>query len=219
MTNIRSMRLYALSIPFNVSFQHTTKDRDTGASVVVRLESSDGVVGYGEGAPRSYVTGESVDTCFQHLSEILWPLIQAADLPSGDDPDLLARIDALLNDEGDISEVVAHHSARCAMELALLDLLTRTVGRVGAVRGGVRRPLVFDGGHTGIDLAGGRRRCDRRRADQGNEGGQYTENFNDIPGLGDHPDLCSGVRRPGLSAVRMNVTKLSQYSDRIRETG
>ena len=151
MTNIRSMRLYALSIPFNVSFQHTTKDRDTGASVVVRLESSDGVVGYGEGAPRSYVTGESVDTCFQHLSEILWPLIQAADLPSGDDPDLLARIDALLNDEGDTSEVVAHHSARCAMELALLDLLTRTVGRS---LGDVLTPALTEVQYSGV-VSGG----------------------------------------------------------------
>ena len=129
MTALRSLNLYALNIPFNVTFQHSTQDRDHGASVVVRIESESGHVGYGEGAPRSYVTGETVDSCFRHLSGVLWPAILEASLPGGDDGDLLARIDAILPDPPPAEGVVANHSARCAMELALMDLLLKEAGR------------------------------------------------------------------------------------------
>ena len=50
-----------LQLPFRVSFQHASAARSKGDSVLVRAQS-DGLVGYGEGCPREYVTGETWDT-------------------------------------------------------------------------------------------------------------------------------------------------------------
>lgn len=123
-----SATLYAIRIPFNVSFQHTTKARHKGESIVVRLTASDGTVGYGEGSPRSYVSGETLESTMEHIRDVLWPAVSIARLPEHSGPDLLESVDALLPDGEPTNGVIAHHSARCAVEVALLDLLTRRLG-------------------------------------------------------------------------------------------
>ena len=87
---LKSATLFALRIPFNVSFQHTTKSRTTGESIVVRLEGADGTVGYGEGSPRSYVTGETIPGAIAHIQSVLWPAVCAARLPEPQADDLLS---------------------------------------------------------------------------------------------------------------------------------
>ena len=58
--------LYTLRIPFVEAFSHSGKVRAYSDSIVVRLTAEDGTVGYGEGVPRSYVTGETVEACINH---------------------------------------------------------------------------------------------------------------------------------------------------------
>ena len=50
---------FSLRIPFVEAFGHSASVRSRSDSVVVRLTAEDGTVGYGEGLPRPYVTGET----------------------------------------------------------------------------------------------------------------------------------------------------------------
>ena len=125
---LRSATIYPLDIPFVVSFAHSRKRRSSCDSVVVRLEASDGTVGYGEAAPRPYVTGETVDSVVSYVSDVAWPNLLGVPLPDPEGDDLLRAVDGLLLD-GDSNGVVAHHAARGAVEVALLDCLLRMAKR------------------------------------------------------------------------------------------
>src|SRR3989338_3533382 len=76
---IKDATLYALKIPFVESFSHSTKTRKFSDSIIVRLISENGAVGYGEGVPRPYVTGETVETCLDTMKNQFWPAIAQAD--------------------------------------------------------------------------------------------------------------------------------------------
>ena len=51
-----------LEIPFRVSFEHTAARRTQGESVLVKAVGGDGAQGWGEGCPRRYVTGETMQS-------------------------------------------------------------------------------------------------------------------------------------------------------------
>lgn len=125
--------IYGLRIPFVESFAHSTKSRRASDAVVVRLTTDEGVSGYGEGIARPYVTGESVDSVVSRVRDVIWPAIRGADMTDGDGVGSLAVAGKLLpSSDPDAKEraggIIYHGAARCAVELALLDLLTRIRG-------------------------------------------------------------------------------------------
>jgi L-alanine-DL-glutamate epimerase-like enolase superfamily enzyme len=142
-------KLFALSIPFIEAFSHSTKTRSCSDSIILRVTADDGTVGYGEGVARPYVTGETVDSCLEHIAAYLWPSIRAASIPSSDsasDPvGQLAAIDALLPDPAPRG-VIAWHASRCAVELALLDCSLRSKRiSLGALLPPKRTLVVYSG--------------------------------------------------------------------------
>ena len=67
---IDHIRLYNLCLPFSFSFSHAAKDRSSARNVVVELKADRGRLwGYGEGAPRRYVTGETQE---EGTRELQW---------------------------------------------------------------------------------------------------------------------------------------------------
>lgn len=112
---LQDLALTALRIPFRVSFKHAAAERRITQSFLAIASSNSGMVGYGEGCPRAYVTGEtdaSVQAFFQTHKAAL--LAQVVNLDS-----LIAWIDAH-------SQEIDHNPAAwCALELALLDLIAR----------------------------------------------------------------------------------------------
>lgn len=125
---IAGATIRALRIPFVEAFSHSTKSRNFSDSIVVRVTAADGMTGYGEGVARPYVTGETVEASLAHIEKRLWPAVAGCDYPElAPDPDPVAALSAVartLPDEGSPG-VVAWHSARAAMELALLDCLLK----------------------------------------------------------------------------------------------
>ncbi len=67
---IKSCEAMQLNIPFKVAFKHSLAARKEVESVLFKVESTDGKVGYGECVPRDYVTGETVQTVLEHLRQI-----------------------------------------------------------------------------------------------------------------------------------------------------
>ena len=139
--------LYALRIPFVEAFGHSAGERRCSDSVVVRVRDEAGTEGFGEGAPRPYVTGETVATMLDHLTGELWPRVAERELPSTGH---LAGVDAFLPDTR-LPGVVAPHAARAALELAILDCMLRRAGRPAATVLPPRRPRVT---YSGVVTAG-----------------------------------------------------------------
>lgn len=113
-----SLSMTILDIPFKQAFTHATATRACTESVLVKAINSQGLVGLGEGCPRSYVTGETLETakCFIETHRQSWEDWQGLeDLRSW-----MAENRALID---------VNPSAWCAVELALLDLWGKEQGQ------------------------------------------------------------------------------------------
>jgi L-alanine-DL-glutamate epimerase-like enolase superfamily enzyme len=117
--------LYALRIPFVESFSHSARERRWSDSVVVRVRDDAGAEGFGEGSPRPYVTGETVESMLDHLASELWPRVAHREVPPADD---LEAVDLWLP-ETHIAGALAPHASRAAFEMAVLDCTLRRAGR------------------------------------------------------------------------------------------
>jgi muconate cycloisomerase len=142
-----SATLYALRIPFIEAFVHSTSERSHADSVVVRVCDEAGTEGFGEGVPRPYVTGETVETMLAHLARELWPRVVERELPPAGD---LAAHEAFIPDTR-LPGIVAPHAARAALELAVLDCTLRRAGHAAAIGLPPRRPRVT---YSGVITAG-----------------------------------------------------------------
>lgn len=109
-----------------LKFEHALAARDVADPVVVQVQAHSPhahLAGFGETLAREYVTGESADSVLRDLQEVFAPLL--ADFAPESFAEALELIDALpIADEG---RVVT--AARCAIELALLDLASRAFRR------------------------------------------------------------------------------------------
>src|SRR6516162_11133056 len=117
--HVADLQAFHVRIPLRKPFKHASYTRTSTDNVIVRCTLEDGTIGYGEGVPREYVTGETIDSAMRLLKE----------------SDLRAQVSSCR----DFNSVVAlaerlhlkaipgddrgcqGHGARCAVELALLD--------------------------------------------------------------------------------------------------
>ena len=116
---IRHLKTFTFPVPFKRVFRHASASRRYAENLIVAAHADDGTIGYGEGCPRLYVTGETVGGCAafvnQHAASFCAGVGSVDDLRSWID----AHRDAI--DE--------NPAAFCAMELAALDLLGKASGR------------------------------------------------------------------------------------------
>ena len=128
---ITRLTAYHVRIPLKHKVRHASHVREETDSLVVRCELDNGAIGWGEGLPRPYVTGETIDE--------VWSLLADSNLTrSLSDPfDNLSQAISLTER---IKFNVANHesafvergcfgnSACCAIELSLLDAAARSEG-------------------------------------------------------------------------------------------
>jgi len=114
---INSIKVYHVFLPFAVFFSHSLRSRSGVQNVVVEITAEEGrIKGYGEGAPRSYVTGESQESVNRSIA--LFSRNKCFPWQLHDVSQIWDFIDGL-PDNG------PHNSAICALESALLDALGR----------------------------------------------------------------------------------------------
>ena len=142
---VKSATFYALAIPFRESFSHALKVRKGSDALVLRIETEDGTVGYGEAAPRPYVSGETVDSVLDHGANVIWPALLDRAIPDPLGPQLFDQIQGVIPDQRD-DGVIAHNSCRAAFEVALVDCLLRSANRPFAdLLPPVRTKVRYDG--------------------------------------------------------------------------
>ena len=69
---LTQLDIQRIRIPFHGTFRHSSAERSETQSVLVTARDDQGLAGYGESCPRSYVTGEdleSVEAFFAALAE------------------------------------------------------------------------------------------------------------------------------------------------------
>jgi L-alanine-DL-glutamate epimerase-like enolase superfamily enzyme len=112
---IRSLEVRRLHIPFTVAFRHASAERSETSSLWAQAVSQSGVTGCGESCPRSYVTGETLETAHaffsRHEAALCDEIIDLGTLRSW-----LAS---------NAAEIDANPAAWCAIELAILDMLAK----------------------------------------------------------------------------------------------
>ncbi len=124
--SIQSIELFHVAVPLRKPIRHASHERTASDSLIVRTTLSDGTVGYGEGVPRSYVTGETIESAFSALL--------AFDTPRhvGDPANMeqvVQRLDSLILPETQADpRGMNGNAARCALELSLLDAYARHFG-------------------------------------------------------------------------------------------
>jgi L-alanine-DL-glutamate epimerase-like enolase superfamily enzyme len=142
-----SATVYALRIPFLESVRHSLADRTWSDSVVVRVLDADGADGFGEAAPRPYVTAETPATVLEHLAAVLWPAVRGIAMPELRGAADLAAVARLVPD-GDAA-AGRHPAARAALELAIIDWALRRQGAsAAALLPPRRRHVVYAGAIT-----------------------------------------------------------------------
>jgi len=115
---IKRAEIFLLRLPLSQPFNHHTAARSHTDNIVIRLRSN-GLDGYGEGIPRSYVTGESAQSAFEILRRTLIASLGGRSFPSIEE----------------VREYLSHMcvnplwqsnvSAFCAFETALFDLSSK----------------------------------------------------------------------------------------------
>ncbi len=125
---IREIRLFHANIPLKKRIKHASHSRINNDSLIVRCELSDGSVGWGEGLPREYVTGETINSAWQLLSEMDVKQLSAPVDSWPDVMDLLAHCTRFGHpvSEDKTQRDCFGNAARCALELSILDAFSRS---------------------------------------------------------------------------------------------
>src|SRR2546421_4555207 len=123
LVKVAELTAYHVRIPLRKTIRHASHSRQSTENVVVRCVLDDGTEGFGEGVPREYVTGETIESslallCQSDLGAQLEPCGSFAEAAA------LAERLRLAPVPGD--ERGCHgNAARCAVELAILDAYGR----------------------------------------------------------------------------------------------
>jgi len=117
---------YHVRIPLVRPVRHASHARTSTDNLVVRCVLDDGTEGFGEGVPREYVTGETIDSALDHLrqSDLAGQLESCADFPAAVGLAERLRLAPVPGDDRDCRG----NAARCAVELALLDAFGHRFG-------------------------------------------------------------------------------------------
>ena len=135
---LEKIHLYLLQIQLCMPIKHYLAERTHSENLVVKVVTDSGVVGFGEGIARQYVTGEVMASSLRYLQDHLIPELNGFH-PSGP-PDLIAALEELLSEDNRAQAP----AACCALELAILDAAGKTWSQsVAQMLGGGDQPLIY----------------------------------------------------------------------------
>ena len=118
---IDNISVHPILLPFSSEFSHSLRKRYSVKNIIVQVVAQQGKIkGYGEGAPRSFVTGESQETAARSIYDFItldnfpWELNHVSQIWN--------FVDGLIHGK-------VRNAAVCALETALLDALGKSQGR------------------------------------------------------------------------------------------
>jgi muconate cycloisomerase len=118
---IDKISVHPILLPFSSEFSHSLRKRYSVKNIIIQVVAQQGKIkGYGEGAPRSFVTGESQET----VARSIYDFITLDNFPWD-----LSHVSQIWNFVDGLIHGKAHNAAVCALETALLDALGKRQSR------------------------------------------------------------------------------------------
>jgi muconate cycloisomerase len=123
---VKDITAWQVRIPLRKPMQHASHTRTETDNVVIRVTLDDGSEGFGEGVPREYVTGETIESALALLkqSDLPGQLDDCRDFASAVALAERLRLAPIAGDDRGCQG----NGARCALELALLDAFGKHFG-------------------------------------------------------------------------------------------
>jgi len=119
---IVKINLYKYDEPLKLKFHSTQTFRTSAESIIVRLGFENGILGYGESAPRTYVTGEDCSTVPLVIRNCFSSIVFSHEINIIDDVEnVLERLESECHNRN----ISRYNSALGAIDTALLDALAR----------------------------------------------------------------------------------------------
>jgi L-alanine-DL-glutamate epimerase-like enolase superfamily enzyme len=124
---IRKLTAHVARLPLKRPFKHASATRNDSDNVFIQCELADGTAGWGEGVPRSYVTGETPDGCLAQLAAT--PIAEQLSRDCSSWPDVIDLCEGFQPAiDRDDSRGCYGNALRCAVELGILDAFGRLFG-------------------------------------------------------------------------------------------
>jgi L-Ala-D/L-Glu epimerase len=139
---IVELTAYHVRIPLRRPIRHASHRRTETDNVIVRCVLDDGIEGYGEGVPRDYVTGETIDSALA-LLRASDPRSQLESCETFEQAIALAERLQLTPVPGD-DRGCQGNAAHCALELAVLDAAGQRFGKPLSTITQLLAPDVFE---------------------------------------------------------------------------
>jgi L-alanine-DL-glutamate epimerase-like enolase superfamily enzyme len=124
---VAELTAWQVRIPLKKAVRHASHTRSATDNIVVRCVLAGGTTGYGEGVPREYVTGETVDSALALLgkSDLAAQMEDVSDFEGAVAWAERIRLAPQAGDERGCQG----NGARCALELAMLDAWGKHFGK------------------------------------------------------------------------------------------
>jgi muconate cycloisomerase len=120
---VKRVDIWRLKLPFHFPFKHTLATHAGSENLVVKVTTDGGSAGFGEGVPRPFVTGESLEGAFSFLAETMGLRLLNTSYSSPEE--LVQELARLSGGAG----MDAFPGAWCALEMAALDAAGRAWDR------------------------------------------------------------------------------------------
>ncbi len=104
--------------PFRMSFSHSLATRNQAETLLLCVRTRSGKVGYGQALPRTYLTGETIDTALEAIRTRWWQEISALPFSSCESVDDALGLLLPMYKKADAERLTASYAA---VELAVLD--------------------------------------------------------------------------------------------------
>ncbi|KGX87036.1 mandelate racemase/muconate lactonizing enzyme family protein [Pontibacillus litoralis] len=115
---ITAVHIYAIRLPLRVPFVISYGSYDDMPAVIVKVETDEGFVGYGEGVADEHVTGESWHSIYHVLKHTLAPALIGAD------PMNLEKIHDTMN-----KAIYGCPTAKAALDIACYDVMGKKLNQ------------------------------------------------------------------------------------------
>lgn len=127
---IAKLIAYHVRIPLKRTIRHASHSRNQNETLLVCCRLEDGTEGWGEGLPREYVTGETIDSTLEHVRTADFSVLAGSITDLRDAVQRCDRFElpGLSNVTGSPRRECFGNAARCAIELSVLDACTQAEG-------------------------------------------------------------------------------------------
>lgn len=123
---IAELSVFQVRIRLKKPVRHASHSRTDTDSLIVRCRLDEGSIGWGEGLPRDYVTGETIEETLALTRETDWQRQLGGSFLGLSEAIAICDQIRLLRPDG--ARDSFGHSLRCAVELSLLDAACRAEG-------------------------------------------------------------------------------------------